>query len=41
LTNTACEILGLALRTLERWEKESGLIDKRATADLATIKLTN
>ena len=28
----SCEILGLAVRTLERWEKEQGLIDKRATA---------
>lgn len=28
----SCEILGLALRTLERWEKEKGLIDKRKNA---------
>lgn len=28
----SCEILGLALRTLERWEKEEGQRDKRASA---------
>jgi len=25
----ACEILGLSVRTLERWEKENGLYDQR------------
>lgn len=28
----SCEILGLTLRTLERWEKEHGQCDKRASA---------
>lgn len=28
----SCEILGLTLRTLERWEKEKGQCDKRASA---------
>ena len=28
----SCEILGLTLRTLERWEKEGGHHDKRASA---------
>jgi len=27
----ACDLFGLSLRTLERWEKEEGLIDKRAS----------
>lgn len=37
----SCEILGLALRTLERWEKEKGLIDKRKNAVRVPInKLT-
>lgn len=37
----SCEILGLALRTLERWEKEKGLLDKRAyTHRVPANKLT-
>lgn len=28
----SCEILGLSVRTLERWEKEEGPRDKRALA---------
>ena len=37
----SCEILGLALRTLERWEKAKGLIDKRAnTGRVPTNRLT-
>ena len=28
----SCEILGLTLRTLERWEKDEGQFDKRASA---------
>lgn len=28
----ACELLSIAIRTVERWEKEDGLIDKRASA---------
>lgn len=28
----SCEILGLTLRTLERWEKDEGQCDKRASA---------
>lgn len=29
----ACEILGLSLRTVERWEQENGLQDKRRTVE--------
>ena len=37
----SCEVLGLAIRTLERWEKAKGLIDKRAgTARVPINKLT-
>lgn len=37
----ACDLLGLSLRTLERWEKEGGLLDKRASAQRSpTNKLT-
>jgi len=37
----SCEILGLTIRTLERWEKENGLIDKRAiTLRIPVNKLT-
>jgi len=37
----SCEVLGLAIRTLERWEKAEGLIDKRAgTARVPINKLT-
>jgi putative transposase len=37
----ACALLGLSLRTLERWEKEDGLLDKRASAPrLPANKLT-
>jgi putative transposase len=28
----ACELLGIAVRTVERWEKENGLLDKRCLA---------
>ena len=28
----ACELLELAIRTVERWEKENGLRDKRKQA---------
>ena len=28
----ACELVGVSLRTVERWEKEDGLVDKRAAA---------
>ena len=37
----SCEILDLSVRTLERWEKEEGVIDKRSTAVKKAInKLT-
>ncbi len=37
----ACALLDLSLRTLERWEKEGGLLDKRASAPrLPANKLT-
>jgi transposase InsO family protein len=37
----SCEILGLTIRTLERWEKEDGLVDKRAAAPRVPVnKLT-
>ena len=37
----ACDLVGLSLRTLERWEKENGLMDKRASAQRTpTNKLT-
>lgn len=37
----SCEILGITLRTLERWEKEEGSLDKRGLATRAVVnKLT-
>lgn len=37
----ACELLGVAMRTIERWEKEDGLSDKRKQAlHLPANKLT-
>lgn len=37
----SCEIVGLSVRTLERWEKEQGQVDKRSTATRKVVnKLT-
>jgi len=37
----ACDLLGISMRTLERWEQENGLLDKRKDADkIIANKLT-
>jgi len=41
LKRNACNLLGVSVRTIERWEKENGLTDKRKQAiRLPANKLT-